>query len=129
MFQVGDKVVVVDSPYKFNGSNASVIKLDGRLIVCSVDDRNGLRYNMFQSELEHVYTIHNRHSDTICEVMKKEHIGSWWSGLPVEIPFTHKHEELIYLPDNETACELKEIFFTLMWLVDDETLDAIIKEL
>ena len=72
--------------------------------------------------------MNNSHSDAIAYVMENYSVGSWWSELSGmgQVPFPDYH---FYLTADKESCPLKEIFFTLMWIVDDETLNEIIKEL
>lgn len=140
MFQVGDKVKVVDYPH----DDFTPIGEEG--IIVSISTYHYVRFtNVVQGrvsalfcedELEHVksrpirYKKYNRHSDTICEVMENKFIGGWFSTLRDKGVIGNWNNQVLWndLHDIHDK-DMKETLFGFMHVVDDETLDAIIKEL
>ena len=74
----------------------------------------------------------NRYSDKIAEAMESEHVGSWYSYINEEIANATLAACTKYCDDS--VCDIfdyeeKEIFCTLLWIVDDETLNKILIQL
>lgn len=136
-FQIGDRVVVTKSPAEYNtpvGERGVVVRLDRYtpFVIVKLDNPEFVNHIYFfpeelqliqEEEFIHSY---NRHSDLICWVMENEEVRGWYGKLEKytneAIPFPNPYK--VFLNTNE-----KEIFFSLMWVVDDETLDALIEEM
>lgn len=144
MFKVGDKVRCIAYPGDGLTGLVGIVKnicygvtdrlfyevaFEGRTV-----EAPSVGWYMCNHELELVkeqefVPEHNRLSDTVAEIMENENFGRWFHQLEKQtgIDFLRCHA---YGDALSLVCYgNKEIFFTLLWLVDDETLDHILEEL